>query len=341
MGRSKKNQYHKSLHQQIHERLVAMQAFGDSRREDKRRREDRGKIYSFSTYQTYRRAAMRFAKYIEQTHPDCTTMKKGKRYVNEWLQSRQEEGVSNWTLAMETSALCKLYGILPDDPERFHPPARRREDIQRSRGDAKRDAHFSVKNNDELIKFVCATGTRRGVLERLRGDQLWSRERMEAALSRLGETNKLTDGEAHQLTLLRQALLDFPEFAYFIYHSRDKGGKSRFAPVRSELQELVVRRMEEAGPTGLVFQRVHDGADIHHYRGVYARNLYRRFARKIEDIPYDRINRGSGKRYQSEVYCCRGDEKGRKLDRRALLLVSRALGHNRVNVVAENYLYGL
>ena len=37
MGRSKKNQYHKSLHQQIHERLVSLQAFGDSRREDKKR----------------------------------------------------------------------------------------------------------------------------------------------------------------------------------------------------------------------------------------------------------------------------------------------------------------
>ena len=341
MGRSKRNQYHKSLHQQIHERLVSMQAFGDSRREDKKRGADRGKIYSFSTYQTYRRAAMRFVKYIEQTHPDCTTMKKSKRYVSEWLCSRREEGVSNWTLAMETSALCKLYGILPDDPDRFHPPARRREDIKRSRGDAKRDAHFSIKNNDELIKFVCATGTRRGVLERLRGDQLWSRERMEAQAAMLEEKKTRTDREAHRLALIRQALSDFPEFDYYLIHSRDKGGKSRFAPVRPELQELVVRRMEEAGTTGLVFQRVHDGADIHHYRGVYARNLYRRFARKIEDIPYDRINRGSGRRYQSEVYCCRGDEKGRKMDRRALLLVSRALGHNRVNVVAENYLYGL
>ncbi len=133
MGRSKKNLYYKNLRQQIHERLVSMQAFGDSRRDDKKRGENRGKIYSFSTYQTYRRAAMRFAKYSEQNHPECKTMKKSKRYVNEWLCSRRDEGVSNWTLAMEISALCKLYGILPDDPERFRPPARRREDIKRSR----------------------------------------------------------------------------------------------------------------------------------------------------------------------------------------------------------------
>ena len=90
MGRSKKKLYHKSLHQQIHERLVSLQAFGDSRRVDKKRGADRGKIYSFSTYQTYRRAAIRFAKYIEQTHPDCTTMKKSKRHLHPGLHLRRE-----------------------------------------------------------------------------------------------------------------------------------------------------------------------------------------------------------------------------------------------------------
>lgn len=64
------------------------------------------------------------------------------------------------------------------------------------------------------------------------------------------------------------------------------------------------------------------------------------YARKIEDIPYDKINRGTGKKYQSDVYICRSDEKGRKLDRTALLKCSRALGHNRTDVVARNYLYG-
>lgn len=65
------------------------------------------------------------------------------------------------------------------------------------------------------------------------------------------------------------------------------------------------------------------------------------YARKPEDIPYDGINKGSGQRYQKDLYVCRKDEAGRKLDRRAMVLCSKALGHNRVSVVAENYLRGI
>ena len=61
----------------------------------------------------------------------------------------------------------------------------------------------------------------------------------------------------------------------------------------------------------------------------------------IEDIPYDRVNKGTGKGYQSEVYTCRKDEAGKKLDRLAMLMCSKALGHNRVEIVANNYIRGL
>ena len=64
-------------------------------------------------------------------------------------------------------------------------------------------------------------------------------------------------------------------------------------------------------------------------------------ARAIQDIPYDRINRGTGRRYQSQVYTCRKDEAGRKLDKAAMLVCSKALGHNRISVVADNYIRGL
>ena len=157
----------------------------------------------------------------------------------------------------------------------------------------------------------------------------------------LSQKGSLTDQEEKQLVLLRDALSTFVETEFFVFHRNDKGGKNRYAPVCPQHQELVVRRMTEAGPDGLVFWHVHDGADIHHYRGIYCMELYKLYARKIEDIPYDKINRGSGKKYQSDVYICRSDESGRKYDRRALLKCSRALGHNRACVVARNYLYGL
>ena len=90
-----------------------------------------------------------------------------------------------------------------------------------------------------------------------------------------------------------------------------------------------------------VWQHIHTSADIHGYRAEYATAIYKAYARAIEDIPYDKVNRGTGRRYQSEVYTCRKDEAGRKLDKAAMLVCSKALGHNRISVVADNYIRGL
>lgn len=38
---------------------------------------------------------------------------------------------------------------------------------------------------------------------------------------------------------------------------------------------------------------------------------------------------------------CRKDESGRKLDKAAMLVCSKALGHNRIDVVANNYIRDL
>ena len=69
--------------------------------------------------------------------------------------------------------------------------------------------------------------------------------------------------------------------------------------------------------------------------------IYKANAREIKDIPYDRVNKGTGHHYQSEVYTCRKDESGRKLDKAAMLVCSKALGHNRIDVVANNYIRDL
>ena len=83
--------------------------------------------------------------------------------------------------------------------------------------------------------------------------------------------------------------------------------------------------------------------DLHQqaYRAEYATVIYKAHARAIEDIPCDKVNRGTGKRYQSVVYTCRKDEAGKKLDKAAMLVCSKAPGHNRISVVADNYIRGL
>ena len=90
-----------------------------------------------------------------------------------------------------------------------------------------------------------------------------------------------------------------------------------------------------------VWLYVNSNADIHSYRSDYATAIYKEYARRIEDIPYDRVNKGTGHRFQGDVYTCRKDEAGKKLDKAAMLICSKALGHNRISVVADNYIRGL
>lgn len=340
MGRKNKS-YYKDLHQQAYDRLNGMQAFGESKKEAVANGTDRGKIFSFNTYQTYWKHTKYFLKYIKETHPECTTLKSAKKYVNEWLQMRTDQGLSAWTIQTEAKALSKLYGIQPDDEGYFKPPKRNREDIKRSRGDRVRDRHFSEENNDELVKFCKGTGLRRSELMELRGKDLVTRAQIEDEIARL---NALPAGERSaaadkRLEMLQDTRLFDEE--YFTHVRNGKGGRERLSPIIGRFAGQIIGRIRETPAEEKVWQYVNTNADIHGYRAEYATAIYKAHARPIQDIPYDRVHRGTGRRYQSEVYTCRKDEAGKKLDKAAMLICSKALGHNRISVVADNYIRGL
>lgn len=348
MGRKDK-EYSKDMHQQAYDKLIEMLAFGRSKKEDMKydREYDTDivstKIYSFSTYKTYRKHVMYFIAWIQREHPDITVLKKAKKYVPEWLQTRVDAGLSAWTVQTEAAALNKLYQIKPDDPERFQPPKRSRENIKRSRTDAVRDKHFSVTNNDELIKFCKGTGLRRAGMGLIKGKDLMTREQIEAEIKRIEAipADRRTNEEQTRLIICKDTrIFTDPNQIYFV-HTREKGGRERISPIIGPNTEQIVKRFKATALDENVWQHVPKNADIHGYRGDYATLIYKAYARKIEDIPYDRVNKGTGKRFQSDVYTCRKDESGRKLDKHAMLVCSKALGHNRIEVVANNYIRGL
>lgn len=344
MGRRDKS-YSKDLKQQVYEKLTKMlhNGEGTSKKEAIRNGTDKDKIFSYNTYDTYWKHCKYFANYVKTEHPDCTTLKSAQKYVNEWLQHRVDQGLSAWTIQTEAKALGKLYGILPDDKNYFEPPKRLRSDIKRSRGDAVRDKHFSEKNNDELVKFCKGTGLRRSGVSSVRGKDLMTKEQIERAICRLEQIpeEERTASQRKQLKVcLDTRLFDAPEQKYFV-HTREKGGRDRIVPIIGPQTEKIVERFRNTRSDEKVWSYVSTNADIHSYRGDYATRLYKMYARRIEDIPFDKINKGSGKRYQSDVYTCRKDEKGKKLDKRAMLICSKALGHNRICIVADNYLRGL
>ena len=340
MGRRNKA-YSKDLHQQAYDRLTGMQAFGESKKEAVANGTEKEKIFSFNTYKSYWKHTKYFIKYIKENHPECTTLKSAKKYVNEWLQTRVDQGLSAWTVQLEAKAMGKLYGISPDDENYFKPPKRNREDIKRSRGDRVRDKHFSKTNNDELIKFCKGTGLRRAELGELRGKDLVTREEIEAEISQIESrpAEELTPADTKRLEMLQDTRLF--EGDYFTHVRNGKGGRERMSPIIGPNTEQIVERIKNTPAEEKVWQHIHQSADIHGHRAEYATIIYKAKARAIEEIPYDRVNRGTGRKYQSEVYTCRKDEAGRKLDKAAMLVCSKALGHNRIEVVANNYIRGL
>lgn len=343
MGRKNKI-YNKDLHHQAYEKLTDMQAFNESKKDAIAQGTERDKIFSYNTFKTYWKHIQYFIKYIEKNHPEITSLKKARKYVPEWLQSRVEQvdkngkHLSAWTIQTEAKALSKLYGIQPDDEDYFTPPRRNRKDITRSRVDRVRDKHFSKTNNDELIKFCRGTGLRRSELEKLQGKDLVTKEQIESAIAIYEAKKNPTERDISMLETLKDTRLFDAEFFLYI---KGKGGRERVSPIVGKNQEQIIERIKNTQPNEKVWKYVSSNADIHGYRSEYATQIYKLYAREIESIPYDRVNQGTGKRFQSDVYTCRKDEKGKKLDKQAMYKCSKALGHNRICVVADNYIRGL
>lgn len=288
----------KSLTRQVHERLESKLKAGHSKHEDKKLGIHTEFIYSYSTLRTYMKECNYFVRYCKQNH-GCKTLEECKPYIKEWIESRSY--LSAYTLKLDVSAVAKLYGI-PAPELGIKTPSRTMDKITRSRGARKMDKHFSEKNNADLITFAKSTGLRRNEMRYIKGSDLQN-----------------IDGK------------------WFVYvHTGTKGGRPRLAPIIGDVDKVV--EMMTAAGENRVFDRIHSAADIHSYRSEYASNYYQMIARPISKISYDRVNRGTGRMYRSEVYICRGADKGKKFDRKALLEVSEALGHSRINVVAEHYI---
>lgn len=129
-----------------------------------------------------------------------------------------------------------------------------------------------------------------------------------------------------ELQVITGNMLKKREDGYWLMGVKGKNGLFRNVRVFPGFEETVVRLCKEAGD-GKVWTHVHSNADVHSYRADYAQLWYREFARPIEDIP------------RKERYYCRKDKRGTVYDRKALLTVSRYLGHNRIDVMVQHYLW--
>lgn len=291
----------KSMVRQVQENLESKLKIGSSKHADKAAGIADKYIYSYNSFRDYMKHGNYFAAWAKEVH-GCKTLEAARPYADEYLQKVIDENKSASTQKLTASALAKIYECSTTDFN-VKTDSRRREDITRSRGDKVRDRHFSIERNKELVNFCQCTGLRRSELEALRPTQL-----------------------------VREA-----DGSYWL-DIKGKGGRLRHAPIMGTPEQVkaVVERIQAS--EGRVWGKVHNAADIHGYRSEYATRVYNAHARPISEIPFDRVNAGSGRRYQSQVYHCRGDLKGVAYDKAAMKVASLALGHNRISVIAGHYL---
>lgn len=296
MGKWAKKRAKNTIKDEIYNRLSKLFKAGNgrSRNVDKRNGVDREYIYSSKTYKTYHNECKRFAVWCRKTHPEVRHLKECQKYVNEYLTYQISSGKSPWTLTTQKAALAKLYGV--DYASFIATPPRERSKIKRSRNPVSRDKNISANTEKFLSTITSATGLRRNELCKITGDAL-----------RYDSSGRP-----------------------FLHITRGtKGGKIRDALLigaTPEETEYIVGLFKSAGKMKLL-PKVSSAYDNHRYRAEYAKRLYQRFARNIDDIP------------KKERIYLRKDRKGEILDRSCLMYISSCLGHSRLDILYSNYLY--
>lgn len=293
---------------------------GVKKHDDKAAGLDKDRIYSYSTVRTYTRHACYFAAWAKE-YPQAKadlghkprTLAECRPYADAWLTERIAAGLSPWTLKLEVAALAKLYGETAQDFRST--PARGRDAITRSRHDVATDRHFCVDRHRDIVDFGRSTGLRRRELSMVRGDALVYR-----------------DGRP-----------------YLHVTEGTKGGRERYAPIIGDPDRVarVVDMCRRAGHDR-VWGKVPSGMDEHSYRAEYAAAIYNAHARDLETCKatpcynpehFNGKGRPKGGYDKDSVYRMRGAHAGEWLDKGAMLIASRALGHNRISVVGEHYLW--
>lgn len=297
------------IRNEIKNKLHSMERFGESKYSAKLTGDVKSGIYSYSTATAYNRDCQRFADYvIKENGNRYVSVEDARKYVEGFLRSELESGKSVYTVKAERAALSKLYQC--DGRQLCELPNRSRADITRSR----ERYVTSAKTGKQILNPSSRAGhfsekNHREIVEFCKSTGL-----------RRSELQQLRGDQLRKFDIDGRA-----EYAVVLDGSQCKGGRSRWIPIVVGNVDNVVRLMESAG-SGRVFASVPAAMDVHFYRSQFATELYKAVARPIDEIP------------KSERYCCRGELAGTWYDKRAMQIVSDALGHNRISVIAEHYL---
>lgn len=266
--------------------------FGRKRSFDKFSGNVDNKIYSKSTFETYKKQYRFFCNFLKEHKPEVKTMDQAQESVDDYLKYLMMKDRSTYSISTAKATLAKVFGV--PATQFIATPSRTRASIVRSRYEVARDKDFSQKTEQKYARFTSALGLRRSEMESLESSDLF-----------------FQDGKA-----------------FLSVTKGTKGGRPRVAEIVGVTEEEtrdIVRYIQSK--KGKVFPKLPSHYDNHHYRAVYARRVYDKYARQEKDIP------------RKEKYIMRKDRAGEVFDKVAMAIASKYLGHNRISVIAQSYLY--
>lgn len=181
----------------------------------------------------------------------------------------------------------------------------------------------------EATQFIATPPRLRADIKRSRGVAERDKHISDKKEEELARFTSATGLRRKEMTMIRAKDLFFKNGqAYLNIDKGTKGGKSRVAKIVGKTEEEtkdIVKWIQSK--EGRLFNKLSSNYDNHFYRATYANRLYNQLKRDIADIPTE------------EKYIMRKDRAGEVYDKQAMLHVSKALGHNRISVIAQSYLY--
>lgn len=181
----------------------------------------------------------------------------------------------------------------------------------------------------EATQFIATPPRLRADIKRSRGVAERDKHISDKKEEELARFTSATGLRRKEMTMIKSDDLFFKNGqAYLNVTKGTKGGKPRIAKIvgktEAETKEIVKWIQSKKGR---LFNKLSSNYDNHFYRATYANRLYNQLKRDIDKIP------------TQDKYIMRKERAGEIYDKQAMLMVSKALGHNRISVIAQSYLY--
>ncbi len=312
-----------SIIHQMNMRMNSLKRFGQSKHDAKAdfRLEQKAKgdvwnpasapgIYSFKTFDSYHQTSMEFAKWLKQNHPEIKDIQViDKAIVIQYLQFRQQDGKSAYTISKDMSALNKVLDLSIRKKE-ANLKERSYKDVTRSRTQKAHDRKYSPDNYKNQIAFAKACGCRResilGGNYQVKPSSVWQNQNGKLFVSLIEKGGRFRN--APILLTYEKAIREMvPNIETRETISDYKMDAERFRKIYFNAEQP------------FLFTKYTNKIDNHAFRAEYARARYQEEIHKKES---------AGKQIKADY---------RGYDKECVLKVSKSLGHNRPSVVVEHY----